>query len=227
MKYSNSSISDGRGRAIPCSCGTADDRPPTTDHPAVTTPLRSGGRSSVVNRLPSHWRRRVEMIIAVVTSLAVAWFWHVTLEQRRLSDALVAAVIRRDSAAVEHWLRQGADENTRWDVSPLFGISHAKGTRAVLEILIDLKQDFRADRFSDHSVLFLAALRGDAAITRVLLRHGADVNMRCRNGKTPLTWARRGGNGAVIDLLKRAGAMEGSPDPPAPRQQPYWGGYAH
>jgi ankyrin repeat protein len=97
----------------------------------------------------------------------------------------------------------------------------------VLELLIHHKQDFRADRSSDHTVLFLAALRGDAAITQVLLRHGADVNARCRNGRTPLTWARRGGDGAVIDLLMWKGADEGSPDPPVPKENPYWGGYPH
>jgi ankyrin repeat protein len=77
---------------------------------------------------------------------------------------------------------------------------------------------------SDHTVLFVAVLGGDVEMVEVLLRYGADVNARCSNGKTPLTWARRGDSKAVIEMLRGAGGQEGIPDPP-PR--PYVGGYPH
>jgi hypothetical protein len=73
---------------------------------------------------------------------------------------------------------------------------------------------------------FLTALHGDAAMTKLLLRYGAYVNARCRGGKTPLTWARRGGNKAVIELLERTGAREWRCDPPLPDDTGWWSGYS-
>jgi hypothetical protein len=49
------------------------------------------------------WRCRIEVTFAVVASLALAWAFHATVEQRRLNDALMDAVVRRDTAAAEHW----------------------------------------------------------------------------------------------------------------------------
>jgi len=52
--------------------------------------------------------------------------------------------------------------------------------------------------------LMAAALNGDAAITDLLLQRGADPNRRAPGGSV-LDYAARGGDGKVIELLRRAG----------------------
>jgi len=56
------------------------------------------------------------------------------------------------------------------------------------------------------TALMGAAQRGVAAQVMRLLRHGADVNARNRNGGTALMYAALGGHVEVVDLLLRHGA---------------------
>jgi hypothetical protein len=45
-----------------------------------------------------------------------------------------------------------------------------------------------------------------AEIVRLLIAHGANVNLADREGATPLAHARRRGQEAVVALLSKAGA---------------------
>jgi hypothetical protein len=53
--------------------------------------------------------------------------------------------------------------------------------------------------------LMAAAWNGDAAMTQILLKAGADPNRHARGGSV-LAYAGRGENAQVIELLKRSGA---------------------
>jgi Ankyrin repeats (3 copies) len=48
--------------------------------------------------------------------------------------------------------------------------------------------------------------RANADVVKALLAAGADVNLRARNGYTPLTWAIARNNEEIIRILRRAGA---------------------
>ena len=62
------------------------------------------------------------------------------------------------------------------------------------------------DNSSGLAPLHLAAIRGDAAATRLLVQYGADVNIRTADGTTPLFYAARYSHHLVVDILLRAGA---------------------
>jgi len=55
------------------------------------------------------------------------------------------------------------------------------------------------------SPLMAAAWNGDAALVQLLLERGADPNRRARGGSV-LDYAGRSGDGAIIEMLKKAGA---------------------
>jgi ankyrin repeat protein len=55
------------------------------------------------------------------------------------------------------------------------------------------------------SPLMAAAWNGDAALVQLLLERGADPNGRARGGSV-LDYAGRSGDGAIIEMLKKAGA---------------------
>jgi len=55
------------------------------------------------------------------------------------------------------------------------------------------------------SPLMAAAWNGDAALVQLLLERGADPNRRARGGSV-LEYAGRSGDGAIIEMLKKAGA---------------------
>ena len=50
--------------------------------------------------------------------------------------------------------------------------------------------------------------RGHADIVRLLLDHGADVNVKNKAGSTPLAIAVEKGRKAIAELLRRHGARE-------------------
>ena len=58
---------------------------------------------------------------------------------------------------------------------------------------------------NDVSPLMAAAWNGDAVIVQLLLQRGADSNRRARGGSV-LEYAGRSGDGAIIEMLKQAGA---------------------
>jgi uncharacterized RDD family membrane protein YckC len=77
--------------------------------------------------------------------------------------------------------------------------------RAGVTQLLDL--GWWPDRRDSNGVtpLMAAAMNGDAAMTELLLRRGADPTLRGPGGST-LDYANRGGDGKVAELLRKAGA---------------------
>ena len=68
------------------------------------------------------------------------------------------------------------------------------------------------------SILMLTAASETAPVDSVkaLLAAGLDINAKDPLGRTALTYARMQGRTPVVDLLERAGAVDGSPAAPAP-----------
>jgi hypothetical protein len=57
-------------------------------------------------------------------------------------------------------------------------------------------------------MLAVSTDRQNADVVRLLLAKGADVNLKSLAGETALDWAQKIGSKPVVDLLKRAGAVE-------------------
>ena len=56
--------------------------------------------------------------------------------------------------------------------------------------------------------LVISARAGDIASVRLLLAHGASVNLHYGVRHTALYWAKRKGRAQIIELLQKAGATE-------------------
>ena len=61
------------------------------------------------------------------------------------------------------------------------------------------------------TALHHAAIKGHLKIVRLLLAHGADLQLKDTNGRTPLMAATEQGQTAVVELLKQAIAEKVSP----------------
>ena len=70
----------------------------------------------------------------------------------------------------------------------------------IAEVLINHGADFR-EGFNDESCLDWSARNGHLRIVESLLNHGADMNTKNKNGKTPLTLARENGKSEVVEYL--------------------------
>jgi len=66
--------------------------------------------------------------------------------------------------------------------------------------------DSMRDKDSRITSLFIAAGEGHYDVVELLLNNGADVNLRCKDGDSPLCYAVYGGNYRVVELLLRNGA---------------------
>lgn len=64
-----------------------------------------------------------------------------------------------------------------------------------------------ADRPDSNGVtpLMAAAMNGDTAMVQLLLKHGANPNLSGPGGSM-LSYANRGGDGNLVELLRKAGA---------------------
>ncbi len=52
----------------------------------------------------------------------------------------------------------------------------------------------------------VCAAEGHVQVLRLLLQHGADINIRAANGSTPLHWAAQQGRLEVVTELVHSGA---------------------
>jgi ankyrin repeat protein len=122
-------------------------------------------------------------------------------------SALIAAVKKSDSAAVQRLLQQGASVNSagtdgttalHWAVES----DDAELTRMLLKAGADAK---RSNRYG-MTPLHLAAVNGNAAMMRDLLDAGADANAVLPEGETALMTAARTGSAESVKLLLDRGA---------------------
>ena len=121
------------------------------------------------------------------------------------ADPLFAAIRNGDTAYVKAHLTKGALEaRDQRGATPLM-YAAAFGNLETFKLLLDAGSDVNARNNMDATALLWAAQ--DAEKARLLLRHGADVKIASRQGRTPLmVAAMRIGGSAIVELMLAKGA---------------------
>ena len=125
------------------------------------------------------------------------------------TTALINAVLNANKPVIFQLLEKGADA----DVLSFFGLTPLSfaviftDAEAVKAILKKTKKVNAMD-VGGNSVLMYAGYNehDDVEMIQALLDNGADVNIKAKDGATPLSWASKKGNTATVALLKKAGA---------------------
>ncbi len=120
--------------------------------------------------------------------------------------ALMAACIKGKLDVVKLLVVHGGEVNSEgW--TPLHYAAF-EGRTEVLKYLLDKGADKNAIAPNGYTALMLAVRgrHGDAA--RAMLYADPNVNLKTESGETALKLAREKGDAALVDLLKRAGAVE-------------------
>jgi len=111
-----------------------------------------------------------------------------------------------DSPAVAGFLiAKGADVNAKHGR----GYTPLMTARAlpVVELLISKGADIQGqDALQGQTKLHMACVGGEKDVADLLIRRGADVNLRDKRGATPLWIAARGGHKEIVELLIEKGA---------------------
>eukprot|EP01063_Lacrimia_lanifica_P018040 TRINITY_DN25004_c0_g1_i1.p1 TRINITY_DN25004_c0_g1~~TRINITY_DN25004_c0_g1_i1.p1 ORF type:complete len:367 (+),score=30.93 TRINITY_DN25004_c0_g1_i1:46-1146(+) len=121
------------------------------------------------------------------------------------ADSLTEAVVRGDARAAALLLRAGINAGTvdRFGRPMLVVASRSESTE-LARLLLDSGADVHGEcRGRREAALHEAAEYGSAAVVRLLLEHGADVDQRDAQGRTPLM---RCSDVACIQMLLDAGA---------------------
>jgi ankyrin repeat protein/mono/diheme cytochrome c family protein len=89
------------------------------------------------------------------------------------------------------------------------------GPALATTMLLNAGADINARDPEGRTVLMLAAASGafPVDVVKDLIARGADVNAKNPAGETALTYAKRHGNSPMTQLLEKAGAIDGSPEP--------------
>lgn len=128
---------------------------------------------------------------------------------------LMLATIKGYAEVARALLLQGADVNARnkkgW-TALMFSVS--MGDLDTLRVLLDGSAEIDARDNDGKTALMQATSENNIESLRVLLDNGADVNVVDRLGETALTIAARRGYTEIVELLKKAGAMGDTFQPP-------------
>ena len=116
-------------------------------------------------------------------------------------------------ACVETML--GALQQPALMTETMFLTSPPSGPALATGMLLERGADINARDPDGRTALMLAC--GSEAVpvdmVQMLIAKGIDVNARSASGDTALTYAKRYGNTAIVQLLEKAGAVEGNPMP--------------
>lgn len=129
------------------------------------------------------------------------------------SDEFYNAIRNNDIAGVERLVKaHGANLADSGASTPLM-YAAAVGSEAMMRRLIELGADAKWKNASDASALHWCG--GNYARMKLLADHGADVNLRSKQGHTPVLLAasHAGGLASVKMLLEKGARLEGPPSP--------------
>jgi ankyrin repeat protein len=131
------------------------------------------------------------------------------------SPELFQAVMENDAREVASLLRQGVDPNQKAPngYAPLIEAVIKDLDPAICKLLVEHGADVNVitpkgagGLSNDWTPLFYAVYGKRQEAVAILLKHGAKVNIRDSQGKSPLDRAREAKNEAIIQELKAAGA---------------------
>lgn len=113
---------------------------------------------------------------------------------------------------VEALLAAGAEVNatTResMKVTPLHSAAAARQAAIARVLIAHGARVNAAQEETGFTPLHEAALNGDIEFAKLLLEHGAEVNAKMKDGKTPLTFALKGGQTEMSSFLRERGAVK-------------------
>jgi ankyrin repeat protein len=152
-----------------------------------------------------HFRQYLGPVALVVFGLAACSRDEVApsvAEQDYRPETLLEAVLLRDPAAVDRFIKAGADVNEAEadGTTPLMRAVHGRSPE-IAKRLIDSGAHVDARNRYGVTALYLAARNGDAATVRALLVAGLDANTSLPGGETALMTAARGGHTDVVGAL--------------------------
>jgi ankyrin repeat protein len=125
--------------------------------------------------------------------------------------ALTWGAVSGEANILRMLLDRGAEPNSRYEIpggqvlTPVIA-AVLQGRVDCLRLLVDRGADVNVQGGPfQRSALLCAATSGNEEIVGLLLSKGADVNAADWEGRTPLSWARRRGDSAIVQLLLKAG----------------------
>lgn len=143
-------------------------------------------------------KTRLKVGTGIVASLALGSWWMASNNPAALGYQVAIAIRDSDdNALVENLLARGADPNYRI-------VDGESGLKDKGVALLAGAQATNEDE--GIPLLFIACDRNKGQIVSSLLKHGANPNIECYLGWTPLMAAVRGANADVVRLLLAHGA---------------------
>jgi len=127
--------------------------------------------------------------------------------------AIMIAAVKGYTDTVKLLIAHGADVNTPdiYGWTPLMRATF-ENRPAVVETLLQVNDiDLDAGDEYGATALHHAAIKAHLQIVRLLLAHGANLQLKDTKGRTPLMAATQQGQTAVVELLKQAIARKASP----------------
>lgn len=123
-----------------------------------------------------------------------------------IADGIEAALLANDCRAFRKLLAShpaAINAPLPGSNSPLLVMAVSRGQRDIVAALLEADDLFLDARdASDKNAIYVACEAGDLELTRLLVRHGASLDTRCK-GSTPLIAACRSMNPALLDYVLR------------------------
>ena len=124
-----------------------------------------------------------------------AMMWAAATGDRELMEFLM------DRGGDVHCLNEEGMSRTLWSAINMQQIEMVK-------VLLEYGVGTQGQHYSDHGLLHLAVIVGNAEIVALLLEHGADIGIVDKNGRTAGDWAAIKGDEAVINVLVEVGMID-------------------